>query len=69
MNVPLEAWNVQGISRLASSLGNPIIMDRITASMCDKAYGRASFARVLVEVDATKELLDSIEVCYSSFLE
>ncbi|GKG62281.1 hypothetical protein Tco_0632185, partial [Tanacetum coccineum] len=27
--------------------------------MCEKAYGRASFARVLVEVDATKELADS----------
>nr|GEV32451.1 hypothetical protein [Tanacetum cinerariifolium] len=52
--------------RLASSLGNPIIMDRITASMCEKAYGRASFARVLVEVDASKELAESIEVCYSS---
>ncbi|GKA43933.1 zinc knuckle CX2CX4HX4C containing protein [Tanacetum coccineum] len=36
------------------------------ASMYGKAYGRASFARVLVEVDATKELADSIEVCYSS---
>ncbi|GKE03475.1 zinc knuckle CX2CX4HX4C containing protein [Tanacetum coccineum] len=68
MNVPLEAWNTHGISRLASSLGNPITMDRITASMCEKAYGRASFARVLVEVDATKELADSIEVCYSRFL-
>ncbi|GJZ76219.1 zinc knuckle CX2CX4HX4C containing protein, partial [Tanacetum coccineum] len=66
MNVPLEAWNTHGISRLASSLGNPIIMDRITASMCEKAYGRASFARVLVKVDATKELADSIEFCYSS---
>ncbi|GJX28416.1 zinc knuckle CX2CX4HX4C containing protein [Tanacetum coccineum] len=41
-------------------------MDRITASMCEKAFGRASFARVLVEVDATKELADSIKVCYSS---
>ncbi|GJW59910.1 gag-pol polyprotein [Tanacetum coccineum] len=55
MNVPLEAWNTHGISRLASCIGNPIIMDRITMSMCDKAYGRASFARVLIEVDASKE--------------
>ncbi|GJV66510.1 RNA-directed DNA polymerase, eukaryota, reverse transcriptase zinc-binding domain protein, partial [Tanacetum coccineum] len=66
MNVPLEAWNSHGISRLASSLGNPIIMDRITTSMCERAYGRASFARVLVEIDATKELAENIEVCYSS---
>ncbi|PWA74913.1 hypothetical protein CTI12_AA227320 [Artemisia annua] len=31
-----------------------------------KAYGRASFARVLVEIDATKGIVDSIEVCYKS---
>ncbi|GJU06223.1 zinc knuckle CX2CX4HX4C containing protein [Tanacetum coccineum] len=61
MNVPLEAWNTYGIMRLASSLGNPIIMDIITTSMSEKAYGRASFARVLVKVDATKELADSIK--------
>ncbi|GJZ67450.1 RNA-directed DNA polymerase, eukaryota, reverse transcriptase zinc-binding domain protein [Tanacetum coccineum] len=64
MNVPLEAWNAQGISRIASRIGNPIIMDRITTSMCDRAYGRASFARVLIEVDASKELVESVEICY-----
>ncbi|GJU44801.1 RNA-directed DNA polymerase, eukaryota, reverse transcriptase zinc-binding domain protein [Tanacetum coccineum] len=64
-NRPWLAWNSHGISSLASSIGNPIIMDRITASMCEKAYGRASFARVLIEVYATKELPESIEICYS----
>ncbi|GJR68831.1 RNA-directed DNA polymerase, eukaryota, reverse transcriptase zinc-binding domain protein [Tanacetum coccineum] len=66
MNVPLEAWNVEGISRIASRIGNLIIMDRITTSMCEKAYGRASFARVLVEVEAAKGLVDSVEVCYKA---
>ncbi|GJX07044.1 zinc knuckle CX2CX4HX4C containing protein [Tanacetum coccineum] len=65
-NVPLEAWNVEGISRIASRVGNPIIMDRITTAMCEKSYGRASFARVLVEVDSTKGLVDSVEVWYRS---
>ncbi|GJX06059.1 RNA-directed DNA polymerase, eukaryota, reverse transcriptase zinc-binding domain protein [Tanacetum coccineum] len=51
MNVTLEAWNSEGISRIASMSGKPIIVDRITTSMCEKAYGRASFARVLVDVD------------------
>nr|GEY91505.1 hypothetical protein [Tanacetum cinerariifolium] len=50
---------------LSSSIGNPIIMDRITTFMCEKSYGRASFARGLIEVDATKELPDSIEIYYS----
>nr|GEU52434.1 hypothetical protein [Tanacetum cinerariifolium] len=61
LNVPFEAWNVHGISRIASRIWNPIIMDRITTYMCDRAYGRASFARVLIEVDATQELADSVE--------
>ncbi|PWA91064.1 zinc knuckle CX2CX4HX4C [Artemisia annua] len=39
---------------------------RITASMCENAYGRANFARVLVKVDASNDLVDSIEVCYRS---
>ncbi|PWA89152.1 CASP-like protein 5A2 [Artemisia annua] len=30
------------------------------------AYGRASFARVLIEVDADRELVDNVEVCYES---
>ncbi|PWA76577.1 hypothetical protein CTI12_AA232490 [Artemisia annua] len=32
----------------------------------EKAYGRTSFARVLIEVDADKELVDNVEVCYAS---
>nr|GEW76997.1 putative reverse transcriptase domain-containing protein [Tanacetum cinerariifolium] len=56
----------EGIRRLASMIGNHIIMDMITTSMCEKSYGRASFARVLVEVDAEKGLVDNVEVCYKS---
>ncbi|GJS36227.1 zinc knuckle CX2CX4HX4C containing protein [Tanacetum coccineum] len=66
MNIPLEAWNSEGISRIASYLGNPIIMDRITTSMCEKYYRRASFARVLVEIKAETGLVDEIEIFYRS---
>ncbi|GJY87332.1 RNA-directed DNA polymerase, eukaryota, reverse transcriptase zinc-binding domain protein [Tanacetum coccineum] len=65
-NVPLEAWNVEGISRIASRIGNPIFMDRITTDMCERSYYRASFTRVLVEVDSTKGLVDIVEVWYRS---
>ncbi|GJZ78963.1 putative RNA-directed DNA polymerase [Tanacetum coccineum] len=65
-DIPLEAWNSDGSSRIASMIGNPIIMDRITTSMCENAYGRASFARVLIEVDANDRLVDSIEACYNN---
>ncbi|PWA87780.1 hypothetical protein CTI12_AA127080 [Artemisia annua] len=46
--------------------GNPIIMDRITTQMCERGYGRASFARVLIEIDAAKGLLDNVEICYNN---
>lgn len=65
-NVPLEAWNVEGISRIASRIGAPIIMDRITTEMCEKTYGRASFARVMVEVDSSKDLVYEVEIYYKS---
>ncbi|PWA60436.1 zinc knuckle CX2CX4HX4C [Artemisia annua] len=41
-------------------------MDRMTTSICDKPYGRASFARVLVEIDSSKALVDNVELWYES---
>nr|GEV96376.1 hypothetical protein [Tanacetum cinerariifolium] len=61
-DIPLEAWNSDDISRISSMIGNPIIMDRITIEMCDRSYGRASFARVLIEVDADLGLIDKVGV-------
>ncbi|PWA60341.1 zinc knuckle CX2CX4HX4C [Artemisia annua] len=51
---------------MVSSIGIPIIMDKITTSICEKPYGRASFARVLVEIDSSKKPVDSIELWYES---
>ncbi|GJZ37316.1 zinc knuckle CX2CX4HX4C containing protein [Tanacetum coccineum] len=65
-DIPLEAWNVDGISRIASRIGVPIIMDKITTSICEKPFGRASYAKVLVEVDAAKGLIDTVEIWYKS---
>ncbi|GKC83893.1 RNA-directed DNA polymerase, eukaryota, reverse transcriptase zinc-binding domain protein, partial [Tanacetum coccineum] len=62
-NVPLEAWSVKGISALASGLG--ILMDTITAKMCHKGIGSLGFARVLVEMDAAKDLKTKIEIQYT----
>nr|GEV03542.1 RNA-directed DNA polymerase, eukaryota, reverse transcriptase zinc-binding domain protein [Tanacetum cinerariifolium] len=52
--VPLEA---KGISALASR-------DSMTASMCHKGIGNLSYARVLVEMDAAKELKNEVEIHY-----
>ncbi|GJV10400.1 hypothetical protein Tco_1351941 [Tanacetum coccineum] len=34
INIPIEAWSVEGISALASSLSKPLVMDAMTANMC-----------------------------------
>ncbi|GJR37132.1 RNA-directed DNA polymerase, eukaryota, reverse transcriptase zinc-binding domain protein [Tanacetum coccineum] len=63
-DIPLEAWNKKGISKLASSLGKPLVMDEMTANMCQYGRGRIGFARVLVEVDAGKQFKEGIDVQY-----
>nr|GFA59473.1 hypothetical protein [Tanacetum cinerariifolium] len=50
LNVPLEVWSSEGISALASRLGT----------------GRLSNARVLVEVYASKDIVNQIEIQYKS---
>nr|GEZ68719.1 hypothetical protein [Tanacetum cinerariifolium] len=63
-NVPLEAWFVEGLSAIASSIGKPIVMDSMTAIMCSNGMGRFEYARVLVEIDAKKEVKEEIELQY-----
>nr|GEU77833.1 hypothetical protein [Tanacetum cinerariifolium] len=65
-NLPLEAWSSNGISAVASRLGNPLIMDQITTSMCKLGIGRLGFARVLVDVEAGKGLPEKIKIVYKN---
>ncbi|GJZ67570.1 zinc knuckle CX2CX4HX4C containing protein [Tanacetum coccineum] len=63
-NIPVEAWTVKGVSALASRIGKPLIMDVVTASKCKNGVGLVRFARVLIEVNAKKEMVDNIKVVY-----
>ncbi|KAL5718016.1 hypothetical protein ACHQM5_010961 [Ranunculus cassubicifolius] len=51
LNVPKQVWNKKGLSRLASTIGKPMFMDKAT-----EARSILSYARVCVEVEALKEL-------------
>ncbi|GJW58997.1 zinc finger, RanBP2-type containing protein [Tanacetum coccineum] len=63
-NVPLEAWTCEEISALASSLGMPLIMDSMTALMCQNGRAKTEYARVLVEFDVKKGFKEEIVVQY-----
>ncbi|GKC02761.1 RNA-directed DNA polymerase, eukaryota, reverse transcriptase zinc-binding domain protein [Tanacetum coccineum] len=66
MNLPLEAWTTKGISAVASRLGTPLIMDQVTSNMCNAGNVRVGFARVLIDVEASKGLLGKIEIVYKN---
>ncbi|GKB55580.1 RNA-directed DNA polymerase, eukaryota, reverse transcriptase zinc-binding domain protein [Tanacetum coccineum] len=66
MNIPLEAWSHKGLSALASRVGKPLIMDAMTTKMCNQGVGSLSYARILIEANATKGLVDFVEVLYEN---
>ncbi|XP_019260681.1 PREDICTED: uncharacterized protein LOC109238650 [Nicotiana attenuata] len=56
-NLPLNCWGKRSLSRISSGLGIPLYADARTTQV-----DRISYARVLVEMDVTKELPGSIKV-------
>ena len=55
--LPIECWHPNALGKIASKVGKPIVMDKMTASL-----ERVSFARVLVEIDASKELTWNVRI-------
>ncbi|GFS32296.1 hypothetical protein Acr_00g0021830 [Actinidia rufa] len=55
--VLLTLWNPMVFGKICSKLGKPIHMDKLTTQK-----GRVTFARCLVEIDMTKELVHSIQL-------
>ena len=56
-NVPLELWNPEGLSHIASAIGCPLLVDKMT-SQCR----RISYARICIEVEAEHELLKTLDI-------
>ncbi|XP_010693202.1 uncharacterized protein LOC104906181 [Beta vulgaris subsp. vulgaris] len=56
-NLPLNCWSPDSLSRIGSLLGIPLYADESTSKQM-----RISFARILVEIDVTKEKTQSIMV-------
>ena len=69
-DLPIDCWNARALSKIASRIGKPITTDKMTLTK-----ERLSFARVMVEVDASKELVSSVEIklpngeIYNQFVE
>ncbi|GKF06321.1 RNA-directed DNA polymerase, eukaryota, reverse transcriptase zinc-binding domain protein, partial [Tanacetum coccineum] len=63
-DVPLKAWSIDGISALASSLGNPLIMDNMTAKSLpedDPVEIRILKDRMIVDQYINKKMQPSVQ--------
>ncbi|XP_059636151.1 uncharacterized protein LOC132278375 [Cornus florida] len=56
-NIPYEYWAAKGFSHVISAVGKPLFADRLTESKA-----RLSYARLCVEVDATKPFVESFQL-------
>nr|GEU36022.1 hypothetical protein [Tanacetum cinerariifolium] len=61
-NVLILAYSEIGLSLIATQLGRPIMFDSYTSSMCLDPWGKCTYARVLIEMRADKELMNSLVV-------
>ncbi|XP_021994704.1 uncharacterized protein LOC110891319 [Helianthus annuus] len=59
-DVPLAAYTEDGLSLIATAIGEPKLLDSYTTSMCLDSWGRISYARALTEVSADKNLKEEI---------
>nr|GEW08462.1 hypothetical protein [Tanacetum cinerariifolium] len=62
--IMLELCNGNGIGKIMSGIGKPMLMDKLTRERCLKKLGKLDFARVLVEVSAGKDLPRFLKIDY-----
>ncbi|XP_070011185.1 uncharacterized protein [Nicotiana sylvestris] len=53
--LPIQYWTVENLGRIASSIGNPICTDKLTAQKA-----RISYARMLIEMDVSQALPETM---------
>ncbi|GJU40841.1 hypothetical protein Tco_1193798 [Tanacetum coccineum] len=58
--VPMTSFCKDGLSVIATKLGTSLILDSYTFDICIQSWGRSSYARALIEVQADVELKDNI---------
>ncbi|GKD25955.1 zinc knuckle CX2CX4HX4C containing protein [Tanacetum coccineum] len=57
-DVPIQIFEDDGISLIATFIGKHVMPDSYTSSMCNDSWGRSSFARCLIEVNSDADLVD-----------
>ncbi|MFS7912516.1 putative transcription factor interactor and regulator CCHC(Zn) family [Helianthus anomalus] len=61
-DVPIAAYTEDGLSMIATAIGEPKMLDSYTSSMCTENWGRSSYARALVEISVENGFKDEIVI-------
>ncbi|GJV61846.1 putative ribonuclease H-like domain-containing protein [Tanacetum coccineum] len=67
--VPMTSFSKDGLSVIATKLGTPLMLDSYTSDMHIQSWGRLSYARAMIEVQADVELKDTIVVTMPKLTE
>ncbi|GJT86006.1 zinc knuckle CX2CX4HX4C containing protein [Tanacetum coccineum] len=59
-DVPIQVFEEDDISLIATFIGKPVMLDSYTSAMCNDSWGRSSFARCLIEVNS--DLVDVVTI-------
>lgn len=61
-DIPILGFTEDGLSVIASRVGGPLMLDTYTSSICSDAWGKPSYARAMIEINADKALKDKVVV-------
>ncbi|XP_022015018.1 uncharacterized protein LOC110914536 [Helianthus annuus] len=61
-DVPIAAYTEDGLSMIATAIGEPKMLDTYTSSMCTDNWGRSSYVRALVEISAENGFKEEIVI-------
>ncbi|GJZ82887.1 zinc knuckle CX2CX4HX4C containing protein [Tanacetum coccineum] len=68
-DVPIQVFEEDGISLIATFIGKPVMLDSYTSSMYNDSWGRSSFARCLIKVNSEADLVDVVTIGIPSLFE
>ncbi|GJT48935.1 reverse transcriptase domain-containing protein [Tanacetum coccineum] len=58
-DIPIVSFTINGLSTMATNLGNPIMLDSYTCSMCLQSWRRMDYAHALIDI-RDRELMDDM---------
>nr|GEY76160.1 hypothetical protein [Tanacetum cinerariifolium] len=61
-DISIVAFTADGLSLMATKLGNPIMLDLYISSICLQSWGRMDYARALIDIRADRELNEEMVI-------